>query len=676
MNQPVRSAIQPHAMRQLWIFLGSMNLAITLLVVIAVAAVIGTVLQQNEPYTNYVSKFGPFWFEVFEKLNLYDVYGAPWFILLLGFLLASTSVCVYRNLPGVIRDMRHFRLDVQEKSLRAFHHKEEWNSSEDSDTLSRHSEGILVGYGYKIRRKQHQDYMLVAAMRGGNSRLGYLLTHIAIVVICVGGLIDSNLPLKIAEWNDDVAVETRTLPMSEVPDQSILPTTNNAFRGGVNIPEGSQRDFLFLNVRDGYLVQRLPFSIELEDFRIEHYNSGMPKSFESDLIIHDPELDEPLRQTIAVNHPWSYKGFTIFQASFNDGGSLIKAKLWPLFGDEEQPMDANVRVFEQLGMQTPLGERNLEMMDFKLFNIFPNPDKEKDGHKFKNYGPSVTFKLRRSNGEANEYTTYMQPVMLDERPFMMSGMRASPAEPFRYLHIPLDSNNSVERFIKFRARIQDRPYMASIIEAQTRSMLKDSDETMIREMSDSMHKLLDTFFEEGIDAVVRKAEETVEESKQQEAIDYYIKVLQGILVEVYVELLAREGVNMENGVDETNALYFDDALNALSVVGPYDAPVLLELSSFEHVEASGLQIAKAPGQNVVYFGFVMLMVGIFYMFYIHHRRLWMLIRPTEGGSQVLFTGTGHREQGDFDKEFNAIRLALRKASEQPPQQPSEQGNER
>ena len=92
-----------------------MNLAITLLVAIAIAAVIGTVLQQNEPYNNYIMKFGPYWFEVFKALGLFDIYASPWFLALLGFLLVSTSVCVYRNTPTIIKDMRHFRLGVKEK---------------------------------------------------------------------------------------------------------------------------------------------------------------------------------------------------------------------------------------------------------------------------------------------------------------------------------------------------------------------------------------------------------------------------------------------------------------------------------------------------------------------------------------------------------------------------------
>ena len=50
-------------------FFGSMNLAITLLVTVGIASIVGTVLKQNEPYQNYIAKFGPFWFEVFNSLG-------------------------------------------------------------------------------------------------------------------------------------------------------------------------------------------------------------------------------------------------------------------------------------------------------------------------------------------------------------------------------------------------------------------------------------------------------------------------------------------------------------------------------------------------------------------------------------------------------------------------------
>ena len=87
--------------RRLFLFLGSMELAITLLLTLAIASVIGTVLQQNQPYADYVIKFGPFWFEVFEQLGLYDVYSSIWFIAILALLVISTSVCVIRHFPAI-----------------------------------------------------------------------------------------------------------------------------------------------------------------------------------------------------------------------------------------------------------------------------------------------------------------------------------------------------------------------------------------------------------------------------------------------------------------------------------------------------------------------------------------------------------------------------------------------
>ena len=62
----------------------------------------------------------------------------------------------------------------------------------------------------------------------------------------------------------------------------------------MTLPEGVSGNVAFLNVRDGYLVQELPFNVLLKDFRIEHYATGQPKSFESDLEIFDDELKEPI----------------------------------------------------------------------------------------------------------------------------------------------------------------------------------------------------------------------------------------------------------------------------------------------------------------------------------------------------------------------------------------------
>src|SRR5574337_143846 len=92
-------AWRPHATRSMTELLASMRFAIALLTVICIASVIGTVLKQHEPVTNYINQFGPFWADLFLKLKLNAVYSAWWFLLILAFLVTSTSLCIARNTP-------------------------------------------------------------------------------------------------------------------------------------------------------------------------------------------------------------------------------------------------------------------------------------------------------------------------------------------------------------------------------------------------------------------------------------------------------------------------------------------------------------------------------------------------------------------------------------------------
>ena len=295
-------------------FLGSMNLAITLLVAVALSSIIGTLLKQNESYQSYIIKFGPFWHEVYLSLGLYDVYSSAWFIGILSFLVITTSICITQNGPDVLRSMQRFRELISAQSLRTMKQYEEWRCDIDTDKAYKGLCYFFKKSGYRLRTHENEHGYTLAAMHGASNRLGYLLTHIAIVVICLGGLIDGNLPLKIKTLTGQLRIEKdNNARVSEIPDASVLSSDNPSFRASVTIPEGKTVSVAFQNIADGYLVQRLPFSIEVVDFRIEHYESGQPKSFESDLIIHDPKADAPITETISVNHPLSYKGYTIYQ---------------------------------------------------------------------------------------------------------------------------------------------------------------------------------------------------------------------------------------------------------------------------------------------------------------------------------------------------------------------------
>lgn len=76
----VNSVRRPKVTRRAWSntldLLGSMRFAISLLVILSIASIIGTVLTQDDPYPNYVNQFGPFWADIFRSLGLYTVYSS------------------------------------------------------------------------------------------------------------------------------------------------------------------------------------------------------------------------------------------------------------------------------------------------------------------------------------------------------------------------------------------------------------------------------------------------------------------------------------------------------------------------------------------------------------------------------------------------------------------------
>ncbi|MGA1167881.1 MAG: cytochrome c biogenesis protein ResB, partial [Burkholderiaceae bacterium] len=131
--------------------ISSMRFAITLLSVISVASIIGTVIKQGEPYNNYVNQFGPFWADVFERLNLYTVYSAWWFLLILAFLVVSTSLCISRNAPRIVADWRAFKENLREQSLQAFSLRSQANLAGAVSTQAERMASALRQRGYRVK---------------------------------------------------------------------------------------------------------------------------------------------------------------------------------------------------------------------------------------------------------------------------------------------------------------------------------------------------------------------------------------------------------------------------------------------------------------------------------------------------------------------------------------------
>jgi cytochrome c biogenesis protein len=663
---------QPSFGKSLFELMSSMRFAISLLSILAIASIIGTVLKQAEPYSNYLIQLGPFWFQVYEKMGLYDVYHTAWFLIILTFLVASTSVCITRNAPNFVREMKSFREHVSEQSLAAFKHKHEVETLHAPETLAASAQRYLEGQGYKVKNLPREEGVLLAAKAGTWNRLGYFLAHSAIVLICIGGLIDGNIVFKTQQLLGYKKIETRDIPQSQVPAISRLSPSNPSFRGSVQIPEGSSASVIFLNVGDGYLVQDLPFTVALKQFRIEHYTTGQPKNFESDIELFDHSGKKIKAATITVNHPLIQDGIAIYQASFADGGTHLSLRAWNLFAPTDSSFPIKGTIHENATLTSADGDHTLEFTDFRPFNIenigggdAPAAPKDtmgvlggspiSDKKDLRNVGPSFQYKLRDSRGQALEFNNYMLPLELDGRWFMMSGVRNAPNEAFRYMRMPLDADGNLDTFMRLRGALLNpelRPEIAARF--AHKALPKNAWGTEIeRKLKFSATEMLTLYAKGGFQSLGKFIEEKVPAAERDKAAGTYLRILELSAFEA-LQIADRQAGLPPPKADDATGWLVRDTLNSVSDMFVYGAPIYLQLMHYDEVKATGLQLTRSPGKNLVYPGSLLLVLGVFFMLFVRERRVWLRIKP--GSALLAMSSTKYTL--DFEKEFTQHAQAL------------------
>jgi cytochrome c biogenesis protein len=83
------------------------------------------------------------------------------------------------------------------------------------------------------------------------------------------------------------------------------------------------------------------------------------------------------------------------------------------------------------------------------------------------------------------------------------------------------------------------------------------------------------------------------------------------------------------------------------------------LKDFKPVLFTGLQVAFDPGARLVGWGCIMLLVGLGLHFYMHQRRLRILLTAEGSGTRVRIGGWNSQAPADFEPEFRSLVAALR-----------------
>ncbi len=171
-----------------WIgWLADLRLAITLLLVIALASGVGTAIPQKESELFYHQRYDPApWLGLVDgngvlHLQLDHVYSSGWFLALLAWLGLSLVLCSWRRQwPALQASLRwiDYRSPRQLSKLSV---AETMLSDEPGPCLDRLEQELRSG-GWQVQRQPDR----LAARRGVLGRVGPLLVHAGMVVLMVG----------------------------------------------------------------------------------------------------------------------------------------------------------------------------------------------------------------------------------------------------------------------------------------------------------------------------------------------------------------------------------------------------------------------------------------------------------------------------------------------------------
>ena len=263
----------------LWSFFSSVQLAIVLLALIAFFALIGTVVPQREAAAELAHSLSPGLFSFLQKMQIFDLYHSIWFFVLMGLLAVNLLICSLDRFPMA---WRRFRLRPLPQAEGLFTNLPEENSFQSAMNLQQATDiaAALLKKKYRTCEQVNepaQSYL--SADKGRYSSFGVYIVHLSILVLIAGAIIGAGFGLE----------------------------------GYVNIPEGGTASAI--NLRNGNQALPLPFSVRCDKFTLEVYESGAPKTYQSDLtFLRDNQLIHSGK--LRVNHPITVEGFRFYQSSY------------------------------------------------------------------------------------------------------------------------------------------------------------------------------------------------------------------------------------------------------------------------------------------------------------------------------------------------------------------------
>ncbi|MGO2053199.1 MAG: cytochrome c biogenesis protein ResB [Glutamicibacter sp.] len=285
------------SLRWIWTQLTSMPTALFLLLLLAVAAVPGSIFPQRSMNPETVNEYleqnpatGPW----LDRFQLFDVYSSAWFSAIYILLFVSLVGCIIPRVKKHAQALRTppprtpARLDRLPQYTSLSLVEDEADTPSDDEVID-DAYKVLRKRGYRVERRSDATGRSVAAERGYTREIGNLTFHISLIGVLVSVAIGGAFGYA----GQRVIVEGETFVNSLVSYDSFTPGTS--FN-----PENLT----------AYSVKLDKFDIVFDRESKTHF--GQPLDFTAHVETRRSADAEPVKEELKVNHPLRINGADVY----------------------------------------------------------------------------------------------------------------------------------------------------------------------------------------------------------------------------------------------------------------------------------------------------------------------------------------------------------------------------
>ncbi|MFC3398753.1 cytochrome c biogenesis protein ResB [Microbacterium amylolyticum] len=274
-----------------WRQLTSMRTALVLLLLLAIAAIPGSIFPQRMANPNGVTQWrsdNPDLFPILDALQLFDVYQSAWFSAIYLLLFISLIGCILPRTKHHFAALRSKPPRTPARLSRLADFRSETVAGIDADEAITLAEKRLRKQGYRVSRYRDGGSTSVSAERGYLRETGNLVFHASLV----GILVTVGVGGQFAYTGQSVIIEGTTFV-------NTLLNYSSMNRGRL--------------VSDDALA---PYSMTLDTFDVDYVpygeaGRGQAMNFSANVTIREPD-GSAAEESVRVNHPLRVHGDAIY----------------------------------------------------------------------------------------------------------------------------------------------------------------------------------------------------------------------------------------------------------------------------------------------------------------------------------------------------------------------------